>query len=360
MLPTLSVAPAGTELRQAGSYQVTKPASVDPGARLHLAKHARLSRVVTLQELVLPDAKDVAGVAAFVTLARDATPVRSPHLAQISEFIEHSPGHFCCVLEPLFGETLRTRINRGGVPVAEALEIVCQLTEALSALHAAHKVSGCLTASRVFLAEGEREAVNVKLVDYGMGAAQGVFLEPDQRAPEQRTGAATNELTDVYFLGSLMSEMIAAGERVPAGLQAVVAQSRMTNPAHRYSSVGVLCAAIIEALNPPYVEPAELPLPPRRARRWPIAVLLLTLAAAGLYFKWPGMAPQAMEAPSSSPIAVTAPPPVAPHPPPEVARVPVDPDAPSLRPNANLAISGALHQAAVMPEKPKVNKPRKR
>ncbi len=346
VLPTLDAQSAGFELRQAGAYTVTKPACADPLARLFLARHTRLSRIVTVQELLLPDEKNVAGIAEFVTLAREATRMRHPQLAEISEFLEPAPGHYCCVMEPLFGETLRARINRGGVTVPEALEILCQLTEGLSALHAAKRVHGCLTASRVFLADGERGAINVKLFDYGLGASQAVLLEPEQRAPEQKAGGPADALTDVYFLGSLVSEMISGSEAIPDGLQAVVAQARSEKPSHRYRNVGTLCAAVIEVLSSPNAIAQRQQPPPPRPRRLPVAALLVAVIGAAAYFNRPTPAPLAMEAPPAPKVvAAAAPPPVAPP----VA----EPETPSLMPSGNLALHGALKQAGARPVKAK-------
>lgn len=345
VLPTLDVDTGAHAFEHAGSYEVVRPVCADKHARLHLARNPRLARLVTLQELALPDAGDTGGAAQLVQRARRATRLRSPHLVEIYDYLEQAHDHFCAVMEPLFGQTLRTRINARDVTIREAVELTQAIASGLSALHAAGRIHGALGSSWVFLAEGERGARIVKLIDHGLGAEQEALLDLEEKAPEQRTLAPATALTDVYFLGSLLFEMLEgkrpfdlpessslslAGEPIPPSLQAVIAQALKANPAHRYRSVEVFCAAVVEALDPKLLVPPVVRK--STAGRWLVAALVVALAGTGLWFQMPVREAFALE---------PEPPDAAPAPEPEIVAAP---QLPSLAPDAARFLDGALKQ----------------
>ena len=130
------------------------------------------------------------------------------------------------VLELLRGETLRDRLDRGRIPVREAVAIAVEIAKGVAHAHAEGVVHRDLKPANVFLCGDGR----VKVLDFGMAHAFGrPRLEggtPAYMAPEQWACAPEDERTDVYALGTMLFEMTSgelpfpgdhAGKAVRAG-----------------------------------------------------------------------------------------------------------------------------------------------
>lgn len=118
---------------------------------------------------------------------------------------EHGP---YLVLELLRGETLAQRLDRGLVPLPEAIHLALEVAKGLAHAHAQGVVHRDLTPGNVFLCEDGQ----VKVLDLGMAHAFGrPKLEggtPAYMAPEQWRGAPEDERTDVFALGVLLFRML--------------------------------------------------------------------------------------------------------------------------------------------------------
>ena len=168
----------------------------------------------------------------------------------------------------------------------------------------------------------------------------------------------------MYFLGSLLFEMLEgrrpfevpelsgmsmAGEPIAPSLQAVISQCLKANPAHRYPSVEVLCAAVVEALAP---ESVVAPPRPRRTGWW-VAIALLVVAGVGALFHAPLLAAITVEqAARKALVAAPAPPAL------EVAPAP-EPVEQRPLPEGDLVIAGIVQRLSQQLA-PSKKKPRRR
>src|SRR5262249_14423096 len=128
--------------------------------------------------------------------------------------VEESGGLRALVLELVDGPTLAERLERGRVPVDEALGVARQLTEALEAAHARGIVPRDLKPAHIKLRAGG--AINV--LDFGL--ARMFDDEPDHpgmllgtaayMAPEQARGADVDARADVWAFGCVLYEMLTA------------------------------------------------------------------------------------------------------------------------------------------------------
>ena len=112
------------------------------------------------------------------------------------------------VLELLRGETLAQRLERGRLPVAEALHVALETAKGVACAHAQGVVHRDLQPGNVFLcADGQ-----VKILDFGLAHAFGTPRldggTPSYMAPEQRRGAPEDERTDVFALGLVTYRML--------------------------------------------------------------------------------------------------------------------------------------------------------
>src|SRR6185503_9980261 len=111
------------------------------------------------------------------------------------------------------GETLKKKIERGPLPLPEALSIAAQIASGLAAAHAKGVVHRDVKPANVIVTPDGR----VKIVDFGIakladqsrltreGTAVGTAA---YMSPEQIRGDAVDARADVWALGVLLYEMV--------------------------------------------------------------------------------------------------------------------------------------------------------
>src|SRR5690242_19099820 len=99
------------------------------------ARDTALQRDVALKLLPEQFANDAERFARFQREAQVLASLNHPNIAHIYG-IETSGAARCLVMEFVDGETLQERIQRGRIPLDEALDIARQIAEGLKAAHA--------------------------------------------------------------------------------------------------------------------------------------------------------------------------------------------------------------------------------
>jgi Tol biopolymer transport system component len=165
----------------------------------------------------------------FEREARAASALNHPNILTIHD-IEQTNEHRFLVSEFIEGQTLRTRLGMGRVPLNEALEITIQIASALSAAHAAGIVHRDIKPENIML---RRDGL-VKVLDFGLAKvteATTVKTRPDQptvewfqtdagiivgtsayMSPEQTRGTDIDSRTDIWSLGVVLYEMITGSQ----------------------------------------------------------------------------------------------------------------------------------------------------
>ncbi|MCA9607722.1 MAG: serine/threonine protein kinase, partial [Myxococcales bacterium] len=245
------------------------------------ARHLGLGRRVAIKLL-----QRVTGTSTtrFEREAKRAATVRHPGVATVHDYLVDPNVGACLVMELLEGETLASRLRRGGrMPVHLCVAVMSQLLDALEHVHRAGFVHRDLKPANVFLT-GDPELPTPKLLDFGIARAihptmgesltlPGTILGTVRyMAPEQALGSrALDARTDVYAVGALMYACItgrppfgdrssfevlrAMRERVsirladarepcPARLRAAVDRALAFDPDDRYASAADFRAAI--------------------------------------------------------------------------------------------------------------------
>lgn len=176
-------------------------------------------------------AYDAARLKRFRREAASAMAVKSDHVCRV-HYLGVDRGTPFIVMDRLQGETVHKRlVTDGPFSPGEAVAIMLQLLDALSATHAAGILHRDVKPGNVFLTSARGETPRVKLIDFGLAKPirQQVVADPDQPglaeitpsdgvpgtlhflAPEQLLGAGgIDQRVDVYAAGLTFFELLTA------------------------------------------------------------------------------------------------------------------------------------------------------
>jgi Tol biopolymer transport system component/serine/threonine protein kinase len=212
---------AGTLL---GRYEIRSPLGAGGMGEVYLARDTRLDRPVALKLLTTELTKYEERLRRFEQEARAASALNHPNILTIYEIGHSDSGHFIAT-EFIDGETLRRRIARKDLKLADALDISIQVAAALNAAHTAGIVHRDIKPENVMV----RHDGYVKVLDFGLvklterqdvdSEAQTISpVNTDPRAvmgtvgymsPEQARGYVVDARTDIWSLGVVLYEMLA-------------------------------------------------------------------------------------------------------------------------------------------------------
>ncbi|RPJ85537.1 MAG: serine/threonine-protein kinase [Acidobacteria bacterium] len=237
--PVMPLSP-GTRL---GPYEILSLIGEGGMGQVYRARDARLDRTVALKILPPSLAADPERRARFDREAKAIASLNHPNICTLHD-IGAGDGPTFLVMEHLVGETLAARLERGPLPLIEALGIAGDIAEALAAAHRQGVVHRDLKPGNVMLTTsgGVRPgSPNVKLLDFGLAKLRGhgerpvvriastsrpsLTLEgaivgtPQYMAPEQVEGQPADARTDIWALGALLHEMV-TGKRAFEGASA--------------------------------------------------------------------------------------------------------------------------------------------
>jgi eukaryotic-like serine/threonine-protein kinase len=309
-----------------GPYEVLGLIGAGGMGEVYRARDTRLERTVAVKILPPRLALDPARRARFQREAHAISALEHPHICTLHDIGEQE-GQVFLVMEHLKGETLAGRLEKGPLPLAQALEVGVQIADALAAAHKQGIVHRDLKPGNVMLT-----GTGAKLLDFGLAslrghgeqrAADSLTSTPTEAAPltgegtilgtmpymapEQLEGRAVDARTDVWALGAILYEMVtgrrafegrssaslvaAILEREPAplattqplappSLERTVKRCLAKSPDERWDGAHDVADELrwIAQGGP---APAGAPtVPPRRRWFWPLVAGGLALAAA--------------------------------------------------------------------------------
>ena len=210
-------------------YRIISHLGAGGMGEVYLAEDTSLRRKVALKFLPLVLTKNKAHLRRFEVEARAVAALSHPNVCVIHEVIQTEDGRHCIVMEYIDGMTLRERIAQGQIDVNEALDITLQIVTALASAHAKGIVHRDIKPENLML----RGDGYVKVLDFGLAKLADtrpvpVNSDDETRAielktlpgvlvgtvaymsPEQARGLQVDARTDIWSLGVVLYEMLAA------------------------------------------------------------------------------------------------------------------------------------------------------
>lgn len=202
-----------------GSYTLEERLGEGGMGVVYRAVDERLDRAVALKFLAPAVADDASAKERFVLEARAAAALDHPNICTILE-IGEAPGGDVYIAMPFYqGETLKSRIGRGPLPVGEALELAAQISRGLGAAHERGIVHRDIKPANVILSRDG----TAKILDFGIAKVADVALTRTGAAlgtirymsPEQARGEPVDHRTDLWSLGVVLYETLTGTHPFP-------------------------------------------------------------------------------------------------------------------------------------------------
>lgn len=212
-----------------GHYEVIRRIGSGGMGDVYLAVDGKLGRQVAVK--ILPDefTADESRLDRFRLEARAASVLSHPNILTIFEVGEWAGTHYIAT-EYVEGETLRQRLSRERLSIAEAMDLGIQLALAVSAAHEASICHRDIKPENIMI---RRDGL-LKVVDFGLaklvaspfrsGSSPTLNDEPTVKivntepgvimgtvqymSPEQTRGLPTDERSDIWSLGCVLYEML--------------------------------------------------------------------------------------------------------------------------------------------------------
>jgi tetratricopeptide (TPR) repeat protein len=202
-----------------GRYQIRREIGRGGFGAVYEAFDPQLGRTVALKALKPGRSKHPVSEEWIQKEAEAVAKLDHPAIVTIFD-VGTCPAGAYLVMELLRGETLARRIEKGPMPVDEALRVAEQMAEGLAHAHSRGVLHRDLKPANVFVCEDGR----VKLLDFGLAHLLGTEGSsgagtPAYMAPEQAAGAAVDERADVWAAGMVLGEMLTGKrpvERTPS------------------------------------------------------------------------------------------------------------------------------------------------
>ena len=198
------------------TYRIRRELGGGGMGRVFLADEARLGREVVIK-ILSPNMAASVNVERFEREIQLAARLQHPHIVPL--LTTGGSGSLLYYVMPFIsGESLRAKLAREGeLPIAEAIKILREVTDALAYAHRHGVVHRDIKPDNVLLAEGHAVVTDfgvAKAVSASSGGGSltsvGIALgTPAYMAPEQAAADAnTDHRADIYALGALSYEML--------------------------------------------------------------------------------------------------------------------------------------------------------
>ena len=249
----------GTSL---GPYQIDAPLGAGGMGEVYKATDTRLDRTVAIKVLPEHVASDPDLKQRFEREARTVAALNHPHICTLHD-IGTQDGIDFLVMEYLGGETVAQRLEKGALPLDQALQIAIEIADALDKAHRQGIVHRDLKPGNIMVTKA-----GAKLLDFGLAklkpteqtgtlsalptqpanlTQEGTILGTFQyMAPESLEGHEADARTDIFAFGGVIYEMVTGKRAFEGKSQASLISAIMTADPPGMSE--------LQALSPPALD----------------------------------------------------------------------------------------------------------
>ena len=285
------------------------------------ALDTHLDRSVALKFLPPELTRDDDARQRFVQEAKAASALDHPNICTVYEIDTTPDGQLFIAMACYDGETLKKRIERGPLPVAEALDLAAQVAQGLQKAHDAGIVHRDIKPANLMVTS---DGI-VKILDFGIAKLTGstgltrtgsTLGTVSYMAPEQFRASGADRQTDLWALGVVLYEMLTGSQpfrgdhpmavmqavlndpptslheavpNVPPQLESIVARALEKDTKARYASAAAFrsdLAGCRAAVTAPRTSEAMLLQLIRRPRVAVPALLVLGALGASAVWAW--------------------------------------------------------------------------
>jgi serine/threonine-protein kinase len=216
-----------------GDYEVVELLESSTDGVTYKVRNLLLDRVEMLRVLPTAVLEDQERVTRFLREARVHSRINHPNIASFYHAAQVD-SELVMATEWVDGTTLAQRREEGPLPIAEALDYICQVLSALSQAHSVGIVHRDVTPWNIFLTRGG----GVKLTGFRLakGATDAQLTQPgtvigslNYLSPEQIRGLAELDgRTDIYSVGVVLYEAVTGRRPFHRKSQFEVMQAHMS------------------------------------------------------------------------------------------------------------------------------------
>lgn len=245
---------------QIGPYRIVSLLGTGGMGRVYLAEDSRLGRRVALKVLPFPFVVDLDRVRRFEKEAQAASALNHPNIITIYDIGQVETTHYIAT-EYVEGQTLRERLNKGALPLDEAIDVTIQVAEALVAAHAAGITHRDIKPENIVV----RKDGYVKVLDFGLaklsssqqGKSLSLSADTDSgiiagtvkyMSPDQALGQPTDPLMDLWSLGVVFYEMLSGYVPFDGGTPAAVFDAILNQEPPSFTDVANIIPADVETI----------------------------------------------------------------------------------------------------------------
>jgi Tol biopolymer transport system component len=315
----------GTKL---GPYEILSPLGSGGMGEVYRARDTRLDRTVAVKILPTEVSADPLRKQRFELEAKVISGLNHPHICTLFD-VGNQDGMDFIVMECVEGETLATRLQKGALPLEQALRYAAQIADGLDRAHRNGVVHRDLKPGNIMLT-----STGTKLLDFGLAKSaapratlatmtatrlqsapvteEGVIVGTFQyMSPEQIEGQEVDGRSDIFSLGSVLYEMLTGKKAFDGKSQLSVASAILEKDPEKVSIAKPMSPPVLDrvvgkclaklpderwqsasdlATQLKWIGDGNLSLPMARTERgkvwlgWLVSALLLLLVAAGLFW----------------------------------------------------------------------------
>ena len=262
-------------------YQIIKTIGEGGMANVYLAYDVILDRNVAVKILRGDLATDEKFVRRFQREALSASSLSHPNIVEVYDVGEDA-GLYYIVMEYIEGRHLKQLLKkRGKLTITEAVDIMLQLTDGMSAAHDHYIIHRDIKPQNIMILENGM----VKITDFGIAMAlnstqltqtNSVMGSVHYLPPEQANGKGSTIQSDIYSMGILFFELLTGtlpykgdnaveialkhlkekipsiremDDAIPQSVENVILKATAKNPKNRYADSKEMHADLLTVLN---------------------------------------------------------------------------------------------------------------